>query len=181
MVPIAHWVELGRTEEQSVGGTIAGSGVNDGCAGTSGPSANASSPDRAAMLPLPASCHTKPVRRSPAASVRCRWFAIGRTTTVTRRISLCCTHRERMCTSRLPTTSSPRACTQATKTALRGFPSAARRRGRRERSSGADRPRPQALPLREQSEMIERISDSVADTVPAVRPPNWPSFRNLKT
>jgi hypothetical protein len=36
--------------------------------------------DHAAMLPLPAA-PMKPARRSPAASVHCRWSATGRTTT----------------------------------------------------------------------------------------------------
>jgi transposase len=36
--------------------------------------------DRAALLPLPAAC-TKPARRSPRESVRCRWSVIAPTTT----------------------------------------------------------------------------------------------------
>src|SRR5580658_7583435 len=64
------------------------------------------------------------------------------TPTVTRRISLCCTHHERMCTSHLPTTSSPRAYMRATKTTLQGFRSAARRRGRQGRTCRSSSPQP---------------------------------------
>ena len=78
MVPIprvSSWEELNiRLEAESRSGGF------DGCAGTQRPSANASS----AIMPPCCRCRRrpmKPARRSPAASVHCRWSATGRTTT----------------------------------------------------------------------------------------------------
>ena len=82
MVPIprfSSWEELNVHLRSS-----AGSGASGGCAATRRPSASASS----ATVRRCCRCrrrHTKLARRSPRELVRCRWFAIARTTTLCRR------------------------------------------------------------------------------------------------